>query len=131
MGGVRHSIGQVEGSSVLWAAGRIQLNGTTATMTQISSPQALIADISLIRVAVGRYQVTLANFRGPVGFVIPTVSAGSTSTAALGVSTVPGLSSGVSLNSYTTGTDTYSFTVGVTSGNTFTDADVYWQALAF
>lgn len=128
MGNVRHLVAQVEGSGALLAAGRIQVNGTTATMTQISSPLAFTSDITLLRISAGLYQVTLKNFRGPLGFVFPFVNAGSSTTSG-GV--VPGLAVAISSNSYTTGTDTYSFTVGVNSTSTFTDADVYWMALAF
>ena len=131
MANVRHLVAQVEGAGTLWAAGRIQVNGTTATMTQISSPQFNTSDITLIRVAAGLYQVTLKNFKGPIGFVVPVVSAGSTSFGATGVTTPIPLSAAVGFNSYTTGTDTYSFTVGVSSGNTYTEAEVYWQAVAF
>ena len=125
-----HSIGQIEGTGALFAAGRIQLNGTTLSMTQLSSPVAFTSDITASRVSAGRYQVTLSNFKGPVGIVLPTITVGSTSTAALGTAN-PGLSASIYANSYTAGTDTYSFTIAVHSGNTATDADVYWYAWAF
>lgn len=125
------NLGMIEGTGALFAAGHIALNGTTATMTEISSPQFFASDITLIRVGAGRYQVTLRNFRGPNNFVIPTATVGSSSTAALGTGIVPGLATAISLNSYTSNTDTYSFTVTVHSAGTITDADVYWQAYAF
>lgn len=122
--------GMMEGTGFLFAAGHIAVNSTTATLTEVSGPQFFASDISLIRVGAGRYQVTLRNFRGPTGFVVPAATAGSSSTAALGT-TVPALPTSISLNSYTTGTDTYSFTISIASSNTFTDADCYWTAFAF
>jgi hypothetical protein len=129
MGNIPHLLAEVEGSGALLAAGHISLNGTTATMTQLSSPQFFIGDMTLNRVSAGIYRVTLTNFRGPVGIVFPFVTAGSTATTT--PTTNPGLPVSVSLNSYTSGTDTYSFTVGVNSGASYVDADVYWMALGF
>lgn len=127
-----HPISQVLGNPNFgFVAGRILNNGGTISLQTISAPQVFSGDVSLIKVATGRYQVTITNFQGPNGVVIPWVCAGSTSTAALGVTTVPGLSAGISLNSFSTGTDTYSFTVGVCSGSTFTDAEVYFSAFSF
>ena len=131
--GVRHLIDQVIGSGGLLAAGRISLDGTTLTMTNISSPQYLTADITAYRLGAGRYQVNLANFRGPSSIVIPVVSAGSTATAAVGGvgNGATGLSAGIALNSYTSGTDTYGFVIAIATGNSFVDADAYWVAFGF
>lgn len=128
--GTTHTITQVEGSGALFAAGRVQINGTTLTLTQISTPLAFQSDITAVRVGAGRYQITLQNFRGPQGIVIPTVSAGSTASSA-GQAGNPGLSCGISLNSYTANTDTYSFTIGITSTNSFVDAEAYFQVFGF
>lgn len=125
-----HLLASIEGIGALLAAGRIETNGTTVSFTKIGSPLWFASDISTYRLGAGRYQVNLNNFRGPQGFVVPVVSAGSTSTAGGGAGSA-GLSSSISLNSYTTGTDTYGFVITIASGNTFVDADAYFIALGF
>ncbi len=125
-----HSLPQVLGTNFGFVAGQIISNSGAISLQAITAPQVFSGDVSLLRVGAGRYQVTIANFRGPNGIVIPWVTAGSTSTAGGGAG-VSGLSAGVSLGSFTSNTDTYSFTVGLSSGNTFTDADVYFMAFSF
>lgn len=128
---IRHTLGQVEGAGVLFAAGHIAVGTAAAALTEICPPIGTTNDVSVLRIGAGRYQVTIANFKGQNGIVVPSVTAGSTLTTAQGVTSVPGLATGISLNSYTSGTDTYSFTIGVNTSNTFVDADVYWSCFAF
>src|SRR4030095_4732460 len=134
MGSIRHNLAEAEGAGLLFAAGRLTVDGTTLTLTRISPPLAFTGDITAYRLGAGRYQINIANFRGQQSFVIPVVSAGSSSVAGGGagggILNVP-LATAVTAGSYITGTDTYGFVVGVASAGTFTDADVYFQAFAF
>lgn len=137
MGNIAHTVSAVEGSGALWAAGHIQCNNTTLTFTRISSPQFFASDISVTRIGAGRYQVTLNNFRAQNGFVIPVVTAGSSATAGGGAGATLNLmplSTVVAAGSYNTTaglTDQYSFVIGIATSGTFTDADCYFQALAY
>lgn len=132
-----HLLASVEGCGALFAAGQLQFNGTTSvlTLTRLSSPVFFQGDITAYRLGAGRYQVNVANFRGPIGIVVPQVTVGSSSTVAAAgagaaINMVP-MSSAITAGSYVTSTDTYGFVIGVTSGNTFTDADCYFTAYAF
>jgi hypothetical protein len=132
MGGVR-KIRTEDGSGVLVAAGQLQVNDTTVTLTRHSSPGDVTDDISAYRLGAGRYQVNIKNFRGPAGFAIATVSAGSSQTGVVGgpgqaLGLVP-LAASVVAGSYST--NTYGFVIGIASGSTFTDSDCYFQAFAF
>lgn len=127
-----HPLTQVLGCNFGFVAGRVQTNGTSVSLQTIASPIVLSGDTSVTRIAAGQYQITIANFGGPNRLCIPTVSAGSTSTASQGVSTLPGLSTSIVLNSFASLTsDTYSFTIQINSGNTFVDADAYFQVFSF
>lgn len=133
---VRHLLAEVEGSGALLAAGQLELSATTLTFsTKKSTPLAFVGDLTAYRLGAGLYQVNLANFRGPQSVVLPFVSVGSSSGAggggAAGTLGVVPLSAAVGSGSYQTGTDTYSFVVSVSSGNTLTDAAVNFMALAF
>ncbi len=137
MGGVRKVRTEGDGLGFLVAAGQLEWNGTTSVLafTKFSSPAPVTDDMSAYRLGAGRYQVNIANFRGPTGIVIPVVSAGSSQTGVVGgaggpIGLVP-LSAAVVAGSYITGTNTYGFVIGICSASTFTDADVTFQAFAF
>ncbi len=133
MGGVR-KIRTEDGTGFLVAAGQLQVDGTTLSLTRHSSPGDVTDDIGAYRLGAGRYQVNIKNFRGPSGFVVPTVTAGSADTTGGGAGGGIGLvtfSAAVVAGSYITGTNTYGFVIGISSAGTYTDADCYFQAFAF
>ncbi len=131
---VRHLLSEVEGAGALLVAGRIDISATTLSLTVKSTPLAFVNDITAYRLAAGLYQVNIANFRGPQSIVLPFAQVGSSSTAGGGaggpIGLVP-LPASVGSGSYVTGTDTYSFVIGISSAGTFSDAAVNFMALAF
>jgi hypothetical protein len=134
MANVRHLVAQVEGSGALWASGKITcitLATTVLTVTNLSAPLATSSDMTVSRTRTGNYLLTIANFKGPLGYAIPAVSIGSSdigSTGLLGTQQVP---LGISVTAPSYSGDTMTMSVSIASAGVFTDADVFFHVIAF
>lgn len=108
--GVRHTLGQLDGSGALFIAGRINVAAGVPTL-QLSGPVGQQNDVTITDNGVGDYDLTIANFKGPLGFAIGVVSVNSN---AAGMAMV---------ESYSYSGDTLSMGIGVIATSTSTRVD--------
>lgn len=116
--GVRHTWAQLDGSGTLFVAGKINVAAGVPTL-QLSGPVGQQNDISIVDTGVGDYDLTIANFKGPIGFAIGIAVVNSTT---IGGAVIEG-------SSYSS--DTLSIGVGVFSSGARVDASVGFIIYAF
>ena len=75
MANMKHALGQVEGASALFVAGKcVPTSSTVATLSQLSPPLAMQDDMTAT-LASSVFTIVITNFKGPLGSVVPMVSA--------------------------------------------------------
>lgn len=111
MANIRHNLGQVEGAGTQLVS--FDVTGTIpAAVSRISSPLFFTSDITISSVGgPGRYDITIANFKGPLGFasVFPALHVAS------GAGSVGGVICVTSTAGYAPGSDSCTFGIGINS----------------
>ena len=73
MANVRHTLRQVAGTGVLFACAEIDESAVPGTpaLGDLSSPVGTQDDFSITDDAVGKWTLTIKNFKGPIGIAFP------------------------------------------------------------
>lgn len=121
MANIRHLLSQVEGTGALFIAGEIRDVGGTPTLFNLSGPLANTNDVSVTDNSVGNTTLTIGNFAGPLGLVVPCLTVGSVTVTACRVVS----------SSYSGDTYSLNFALTLTSNGTVSDGNVFFQIFAF
>ncbi len=125
MATTRHSLAQFEGTGALFIGGKITSLGVSginlSSTTGVTGPLAQNTDAQVVRNSIGNYTLTINPFRGPLGGVVPAITAGSVGFSSMNCTTT---------TAYTN--DSLAVTILITgSTGTYADGDVNFMIFAF